>query len=291
MNIISDIPSDKLLPSDDKVMRCAPNKTFDYSCISLDMLIKMAHVFNKDNSNVIQLFKINEICPKKYKKYLVNIFINKYGNDHREWIKQDFIKYLDKDDKEELENNTFRPVGPEGKFEWLSTLDINYVLCQYENKYKGFKFLGAVPIDFNDLDYYPFKKMTFADLQSQNIHKIGIIFNFDKHYQGGSHWVSLYSDLSQGHIYYSDSYGTPPKKEIQAFMDRIKNYLSLKNISIDMRYNKTVHQQGNSECGVYSINFILRLLKGKSFDHVTRKRIKDEKVNKCRLKYFSNASN
>ena len=47
------------------------------------------------------------------------------------------------------------------------------------------------------------------------------------------------------------------------------------------------HQQGNSECGVYSINFILRLLKGKSFDHITSKRLSDEKVNKCRNVYFN----
>jgi Ulp1 family protease len=56
--------------------------------------------------------------------------------------------------------------------------------------------------------------------------------------------------------------------------------------NIDMRHNPTQHQRGNSECGVYSINFILRLLKGKTFDHLTQKRLTDEKVNKCRFRYF-----
>ena len=62
-----------------------------------------------------------------------------------------------------------------------------------------------------------------------------------------------------------------------------------KKISIDNRYNKTQHQKGNSECGVYSINFILRLLKGKSFDYITQKRLKDDKINKCRSVYFGNS--
>ena len=72
-------------------------------------------------------------------------------------------------------------------------------------------------------------------------------------------------------------------------MTRIEEYLKNKNVSnIDVRHNKTQHQKGNSECGVYSINFILRLLKGKTFDHITRKRVKDESVNKCRKVYFCN---
>ena len=70
---------------------------------------------------------------------------------------------------------------------------------------------------------------------------------------------------------------------------RIKDYLitsGFNESSIDLRHNTTPHQRGNSECGVYSINFILRLLKGKNFDHITRKRLDDKKVNKCRNVYF-----
>ena len=67
---------------------------------------------------------------------------------------------------------------------------------------------------------------------------------------------------------------------IRSLMAQGLEPLKNKNLKeIDIRHNKTQHQRGNSECGVYSINFILRLLKGKTFDHITRKRTTDEKVN------------
>ena len=46
------------------------------------------------------------------------------------------------------------------------------------------------------------------------------------------------------------------------------------------------HQYGNSECGVYSINFILRLLKGKSFEDITKKLIPDKMMTDYRSFLF-----
>ena len=54
-----------------------------------------------------------------------------------------------------------------------------------------------------------------------------------------------------------------------------------------MKYNKQKHQRGGSECGVYSMNFILRLLRGDTFDKISSKEIKDNKMNKCRKVYFN----
>ena len=64
---------------------------------------------------------------------------------------------MSEESKDHLENKVFRPEGPQGRFEWLSTLDINKVLYQYEEKYPDFKFLGAVPLDFIELDYLHLK--------------------------------------------------------------------------------------------------------------------------------------
>jgi hypothetical protein len=35
------------------------------------------------------------------------------------------------------------------KYEWLSSVDIESVMDQYEEKYPEFKFLGPTPIDFD----------------------------------------------------------------------------------------------------------------------------------------------
>jgi hypothetical protein len=284
-----------IMPVNPTNMKCGPNIEFENcSCIPLNILIDMAEAFNKYNEENSVNDKImldsrsDTLQPDNYKKYLLFEFKKRYNRDQQNWIKEKFIKYMSEDNKDMLENVVFRPEGPQGKFDWLSTLDINNVLTQYENKYEDFKFLGAVPMDFNDLDYLPFKTIDFDDFYKHGIYKLGVIFNLDESYKSGSHWVSLFIDLKKGQIYYSDSYGIRPEKRVVNFINKVEDYLKKKGIyNIDIRYNKTQHQQGNSECGVYSINFILRLLKGKTFDHITRKRLTDQKVNKCRLRYFN----
>jgi hypothetical protein len=282
---------EKVTPKNNSDKKCGPTISFENgSCIPLNLLVKMAIAYNKRNKeNSISLFDtLEDLSPDKYKTYLLFEFQKRFKNTHHsEWVNNKIFDNLSKEDKEFLQTSVFRPEGPQGQFQWLSTIDINKTLVQYENKYPDFVFLGAVPIDFNELDYYPFKKMNFNELRKEGKNRLGVIFNLDEHYKGGSHWVSLFADLEKGQIYFSDSYGRKPEKRINHFMERIKDYLETCNLdNIDMRHNSTQHQKGNSECGVYSINFILRLLKGKTFDHLTRKRLTDEKVNKCRFRYF-----
>jgi len=281
-------------PKDISATKCAPHLEFENgSCIPLELLIEMAKAYNKfhetDKSKQIKLnSKLDTLYPDDYKKYLLLEFKTRFVGDQKDWINSKYLELMSEEHKDNLENKVFRPDGPQGRFDWLSTIDINQVLYQYEEKYPDFKFLGAVPIDFMDLDYLPFKKLSFDELESGGIKRIGIIFNTDKSTGRGKHWISLFADLTKGQIYYSDSMGTRQPKEVNEFMKQIEKYLTeiKKMTNLDIRYNKTQHQKGNSECGVYSINFILRLLKGKTFDHLTRKRLTDNQVNKCRIKYF-----
>jgi hypothetical protein len=285
--------------------KCAPNLDFENgSCIPLHVLIDMAVAYNKHN----KLNKLNSKIylndnldihdPDEYKNYLIKEFKKRFNDDQKEWIKLKFVEFMSDEHKFFLNNSTFRPDGPKGKFDWLSTLDINKVLQQYEDKYDDFKFLGAVPIDFYDINIsifignkkYTFKNLDFDECVKNGINRFGIVFNLDESWKSGSHWVSLYFDLKKKQIYFSDSYGIKPEKRIVEYIDIIRNFMSKYNTlkNTEIRYNKTQHQKGNSECGVYSINFILRLLKGRTFDHITKTRIPDNKVNSCRPKYFKN---
>lgn len=281
-------------PKDITATKCAPHLEFENgSCIPLELLIEMAKAYNKyhesNKSAHIKLnFKLDTLYPDDYKKYLLLEFKNRFDGDQKKWINSKYLELMSEELKDRLENKVFRPDGPQGRFDWLSTIDINQVLYQYEEKYPDFKFLGAVPLDFMDLDYLPFKKLNLKDLESDGCSRFGIIFNTDKSTGRGKHWISLYCNLKKAQIYYSDSMGTRQPKEVNEFMKIIEKYLVdiKKSNEPDIRYNKTQHQKGNSECGVYSINFILRLLKGKTFEHITRKRLTDNQVNKCRVKYF-----
>lgn len=287
--------------------KCAPSKTYkDGSCFSMKSLKKIAENYNLKNPT-------NKINIKEDKLDLVKQLENKLKdkcNDQTCWLRMDFVKAIN---DEEIEDNTFRPVGPENKKEWLSTTDINNVVSQYQEKDKSFLFLGAVPADFYDLDILGIKNLDFNELIKEGKHKIGMVINLDESWKSGSHWVALYTDLKKNQIYYFDSFGKKPYKRTRKYINHLFKYLyknkynkepSINNIvknlkggnmkeelkPFEIKYNTLQHQFNNSECGVYSMNFIIRLVKGETFDEITKNITKDPEMNKCRETYFRNVS-
>jgi hypothetical protein len=302
----------KLIPE----TKCAPSKKYkDGSCFSKESLQKLAIKYNERHDDKINI--------NATKKELVNTFEKKLSNVCSEqtcWLKLDIVKEIeDEDDKNEIENNTFRPTGPRKKYEWLSTTHINEVIEQYHDVDKNFVFLGAVPYDFEELPILGFKNMDFNKFINEGKNKIGMVINLDNHDQDGSHWVGLYSDLLKNQVYFFDSLGYPPRKRIRKFINRIVKFLykrkyneelkindvieTLKNKNtnekyiknllggaMDVRYNNIQHQFDNSECGVYSINFIIRLVQNEPFDNIIHKITKDEAMNQNRKIYFRNVN-
>ena len=56
--------------------------------------------------------------------------------------------------------------------------------------------------------------------------------------------------------------------------------------TFEIKYNKVQHQQHDSECGIYAINYILQCLRGLSMKVISTNVILDEEINKCREKFF-----
>jgi hypothetical protein len=293
MEEIDSIKSSEINPKNPQDKKCAPNINFeDGSCIPLSVLSEMALAYNEDNSkNQIKLYRTLEtLNPKKYKKYLLKNFQNRINQcgTQRCWTEQKFVKRMRKNMQEELKKFVFRPSGPEGKFEWLNTMNIQGSLLQYERLYPEFKFLGAVPIDFDEFDVFGIKNLNFNDLLKNGKSKLGVVFNLDKHDEPGSHWVALYGNIKSGQIYFFDSYGIRPDPRIRKLMRRISKFcqdeLQIKNPDADFNHER--HQYENSECGVYSINFIIRMLEGESFKKIEASKTPDDKINKLREVLF-----
>jgi hypothetical protein len=295
---ISSVRTSEVEPKNNNDKKCAPGLQYEAgSCIKLHILIEMAKAYNDGASanDTIRLHPNMEVLnPKKYKKYLLKKFNERMGDKcttQKCWTDQGFIKQMKKYAKEELEKYTFRPNGPEGRFEWLNTININEVMRQYEKLYPEFKFLGAVPMDFDDI-MPRIRNLSHNDLVNENKSKIGIVFNLDNHDQPGSHWVALYGDLNKGQIYFYDSYSVRPEKRVRTLVRRLsdisQNGMGVKNLDVD--YNKIRHQYENSECGVYSINFIERMLKGEPFKQICESKTPDRKVNLERNTYFYNVN-
>jgi hypothetical protein len=259
----------------------------------MQSLIKIANAINNEdkNKNKIKITKSKKSLWNNIKNY----FQNKCNNEWC-WIQQQVVKKI-KD--EQILNNTFRPMMPkewlENNREWLSTIDIENVMLQYQQKHKDFIFLGPVPIDF-DANHQlggcvvdELCKLDIKKLYKKNITKLGIVFNLDKHNEPGSHWVSLYSDFKKKHIFYYDSYAVGPKTEVKILMDRIENQLNTinKNKKSIKEYNRVRHQYKDSECGVYSMMFIINMLENNNFAKNTNTVVLDDEINKNRFRLYS----
>ena len=213
-----------------------------------------------------------------------------------------------------------RPVKPKewnkNPNEWLSSVDIENVLNQYKNQYPNFEFYGPSPIDFyykesnNDPCLIPeLCEFNIAKLLKEGKTKIGIVFNTDPHYKSGQHWISSFLDLEKGHLYFFDSNGINSHLEddsgikeyvggnLPSTYDLIpKLLLHIKKQGNKMNdlnkykifYNTRRHQREGSECGMYSIFFIVSMLKGTSFEEFNKESISDKDVFEFRNKFFVN---
>ena len=89
----------------------------------------------------------------------------------------------------------------------------------------------------------------------------------DKHNEPGSHWVGMF-EFNKGEIGYFDSYGYSAPKEVVELMEKLKKQCNELKQRVVLKFNTTRHQRKNSECGVYSINFIVKMLEGHEFDTI-----------------------
>lgn len=163
---------------------------------------------------------------------------------------------------------------------WLDSNNIKDVMTQYETDRSDFKFLGPYPIDFAAPDPYEkgdkclVNEMCNIDVDSlkkSGRTKVGIIYNLDPHYKSGSHWVGNYIDLEKHRCYYFDSYGMDVPKQIQKFMQ----FMTLKDPKMKLAYNARRFQFQGSECGMYSMYFIIRMIMGEPFLHFCRRAPRD----------------
>jgi hypothetical protein len=276
------LPKNVSIKEEEDNSKCAPVINFkNGSCIPTVLLIDMVEAYNKDNksdkistANKVDIFYIDH-----YKKYLLSEMQKRFEGDQKEWINKNFTKYMKKEFKEILENNIFRPEGPKKQFQWMSSLDMNAVLGQYENLYSNFQYLGSVPIDFDMIDFYGIRNINYDEKIKNGKSRFGMIINNQRHDQGGQHWFSLYFDLKTGDIFFVDSVGDGPMQNVLNYVEKLKQYLKSKNIEPNFKINKTKHQKKNSECGIYSMYFILKFLKSNNFEDATEKRITDEIIN------------
>jgi hypothetical protein len=212
------------------------------------------------------------------------------------------ISVISSEAKETLRKTYLRPRYPTEWLKkhdtWLDNFQIAAVMKQYEEAYPWFRFLGALPIDFSAPDPYLQNKskkqcmhpeicdLDLAKEYEQGRRSIGIIFNLDPHFKGGSHWVGLYIDfhnLKKPIVGYSDSYGFKPDKRIARLMRSLK----LQAPAIQLSFNARRFQKSNTECGMYSLYFIICMIHGIPFKQFCKDGVPDEFMYELRKVLFS----
>jgi hypothetical protein len=273
--------------------QCAPNpntnEVLGFTCYTSEALEKMRNLWNARHPDA----RIETGQPRNVWQQLKQN-MSEMCNNELCWMKQNFIRNnLDS----EVLNYTFAPKSPkswrENPTEWLSSMDILNVMKQYEKRYKCFEFLGPSPIDFDTHIMYGecvWEELCKFDLDTyikNNIYKIGVIFNLDPHYKTGSHWVALFINIKKKQILFFDSYGARPDTQIKKFIDKIVKQGESFGLTIHYDYNKMRHQYSDTECGVYSLHFIIENLKDTPTEELMNKKISDQEMFQLRKVYFN----
>jgi hypothetical protein len=278
-----------------KKLRCSPkekNNFNTFTCYTNDSLYKLRDQWNKRHSD--KLIKTNDSkeIHNKLTFYLSNVCKTESC-----WLKQN--KDFGKISEDILDS--FAPISPDewkkNPNEWLSSIDIDKVMKQYKKAYKCFEFIGPSPIDFDKKLSYgecvwnELCNFSLANQIKKGKNKIGIIFNTDPHNKSGAHWISLFINIKKKTFTFFDSTGSKITQEIKNFVDRIKDQGYKLNPKINFKYEDsggTEHQYGNTECGIYSLFFIIHMLQDKTNESFYKNHIiSDKDVQHYRNIYFN----
>jgi len=277
-------------------LNCSPkgkNEVKEYTCYTDADLQKLRDMWNARHPDK----PINTNDSKEIWDMLKNYYAN-ICNKESCWIRQ--MTKGTKMEKELL--NSFSPVSPnewkKNPNEWLSSLDIIEVMNQYEKTYKCFDFMGPSPIDYDTHKLYGecvWDELCHFNLEEQikkGKSKIGVIFNTDPHNKGGEHWISLFINIKKGTIFFFDSAGNKIPKQIMKFVNTVTEQgraLNTNPINFTFDQNYPIeHQYHNTECGIYSLFFIIHMLEDKITGHYLKTHVlKDEYMEKFRKVFYN----
>jgi len=291
---------------------CSPKAHGNYKkygiCIPQKYMRDIAQRYNKQHPD-------NSISPISFKsisdlKNELDIRLGCKGKSEKCWLRSKLVHNTDA--LYEKLNKMYRPDMPSSwklnPKEWLSNLDIENVMLQYEDLYPNFKFLGVFSVDFytdNVCHHYSFCNFNLFDFLATGKKQFGMVINLDKYSGSGTHWVSLFAsfdikDPKFGFCYY-DSGAKPPPMLAKHFLKQLKEEANLffkdhfnKEISFDKRFKKQCnskeHQKENTECGMFSMLFLIMCLENKqlSYNEIcnTLHEGSDDVVNSYRQKLY-----
>jgi hypothetical protein len=246
---------------------CAPGQLKNFkingSCFSLSTLQKLAYAYNKHFED--KILNIEAMSYQQLRDTLDTKLSTACSNDS---CRAEAVGL----DNDPAVNKELRPKTPKtwlsNPVTWLTNFNIEAVMIQYEALYPDFKFLGVFPVDFSFSGKQKtclYQEMCAVNLSDLKCKYVGFIINLDVHTGSGTHWTAVFMDIQPSSkwfgMYYYDSISNSAPKEMVEYYNMLKKTLPVKDqAKFLFRENKVRHQTGHTECGVFSMYFIIKWL-------------------------------
>jgi len=266
---------------------CSPfKKRLEYSCLSHKALLSVARALNKIKGITI---KYKLLSDKQLYDKVCHIIRHKFKcKTEACWLNiRKIMNNLSKNEADYF-RKYFRPHMPKELIkdysEWISNFDIEAVLNQYHADLDNFYSYGAIPIDFNKCSVSNLCKINIETHMDKGEHNIGIIFNTDESDEPGKHWISMYIDTmgknlnNQPGIYFFDSFGSNPMKEIKELIKKLQDQGKKKNIEFIVANNDKSFQNNSFSCGFYCMHFMEHMIRGLPFNKYLGSGLNDKRM-------------
>lgn len=279
-----------------KKKHCSPKQNdLDFSCLSSDSLKILAKALNKEvrTSNPIDYKRMDDqtlylvICDTMKDNY-------QCGSEAC-WIQaQGLMRALPKQESQYIQEH-FRSMMPKTLSkdvkEWISNQEIDKMLRQYHKERVGFYYYDAAPIDFHKCSVSDICSINLKEHLDNKEHQLGFVFNTDDSDGPGQHWIAYYVDLmsknfDQPGIYFFDSFGSKPMKQVRDLTEKLKQQGSSLGIEFLVTHNPHSFQKNTFSCGFYCMHFLEHMILGNQFDDYLQSWPNDKQMIQYRNRCF-----
>ena len=179
--------------------------------------------------------------------------------------------FIGTDEARKVIAQRFKPEGPALSTTWLNNDNIDYVIQQWSKVYPGFLHIPFQMVDFDENQ----TRLATLDLSNEyerGARKMGCVINTDKSTGNGIHWFCIFADMAgatpeqKWTLEYFDSAGDYPKRSVHVWLNKQRARLSERYTSqlievVDVTRSNQL-QKSSTECGVFSLWYILSRLNG-----------------------------
>lgn len=240
----------------------------------------MSHA--EKNSDKEMVKKINDLIRKPDNKTQLEIL---YDNKTLDALGEQ--KYL------EVFTSDFKGHSPQGN-KLYSNFHINTILQQLHELEPTFRNVDCNLMDFykdpnSELYQFLHSDLLINEIKSGKTLTFGTIPNTltnDGNLSTVGHWVGLFGDFRDNtwSIEYYNSSGRNAKNEVFLWMENLAEKITQNcgTKCIALNVTNIESQKGDTECGIYSLHFIISRLMGIPYKEFRKRKINDEDVNKLR---------